>query len=215
MNHPGTEIAAYQYHCIFAFHIEDYNLARRIYQRGLDQSKNLHNVENWKIIRGYLQLLSNVGKITIENKISAAKFANDFELFSKDKRGSNAQIVLIWFLLALTEGKKEVLVEKFESIRNYKKKYLANEENSRMNSFFQILLNAIIYNFDIEQIKGTSREEIDQLLFNPNKPNDDIKGEIMLIESLYSDILMEYLIIELGQKAKPTWTNKTSLLIKK
>jgi hypothetical protein len=125
LNHKHAEVGAYLHHCIFAFHADNYKLANTIYEKGSSVSAINFNIETWKIIGGYLQILSNLGRIDFSGDITAARFRNDFELFSKDKKGANAQIIAIWFLLALTEGKRGVLIDSFDAIRIYKKRHLS------------------------------------------------------------------------------------------
>jgi hypothetical protein len=98
-------------------------------------------VELWKIFEAYVHFLYYTAilpdaKQAVRFKI--ARFVNETQVFSKDKRGMNIPILIIQFLFSFAEGRFEELADRVENMTKYRNRYL-DESALRSNIFFRML----------------------------------------------------------------------------
>ena len=73
--------------------------------------------EQWKIVKAYTALFS-------EKKYKIGKFINEVPIFSKDKAGANASIIIVQMLHYLKMGKTHQYIERCDALSSYMNRHL-------------------------------------------------------------------------------------------
>jgi len=98
--------------------------------------------ETWKIAEAYLFFIQEVGHLpanTIDG-FRSARFINEIEVFSKDKRGMNVHLIILEILLNTVDDNRDRLIDRAEALNKYRTRYLREEGLERSNLFVKMLL---------------------------------------------------------------------------
>jgi hypothetical protein len=127
-----------------------YNNALRIVKEINDNPKLKSlkgiDIELWRLQRGYIYLLSRLGKLTEADIRSAnlgefkiTTFENSFEILNQEKDGMNIPVLLLSFIFKILDKKYDELLNKIESIKKYQQRHLKSIYNKRSESFLKLL----------------------------------------------------------------------------
>lgn len=127
--------------------------------------------EQWNIVKGFLQVLSNAGLIS-KTSFKVSKLLNELPIFSKDRPGNYSNILILKSILALQKD-RELLVKNQEAIEKVTRKYF--DDNSREATFIRMLLEIPASDFDFDQINSNTKEDFHFLKkMEKNAENIDI-----------------------------------------
>jgi hypothetical protein len=163
---------------LLALHSQQYNEAATIWyeisKKGL--LKNIHpiDLEKWETYKMYLYFLHKTGEISVDfsstlfKGFRQAKFFNTVPLLNKDKSGMNVSIVIIEFILHLTQGKFDKITDKYEGLIKYSYRYLRDIESLRSYSFIRLLLLIPNCAYNWKTIAKRSELMLEKLSSQPN-----------------------------------------------
>jgi hypothetical protein len=163
---------------LLALHSQQYNEAATIWyeisKKGL--LKNIHpiDLEKWETYKMYLYFLHMTGEISVDfsstlfKGFRQAKFFNTVPLLNKDKSGMNVSIVIIEFILHLTQGKFDKITDKYEGLIKYSYRYLRDIESLRSYSFIRLLLLIPNCAYNWKTIAERSELMLEKLSSQPN-----------------------------------------------
>lgn len=107
--------------------------------------------EKWKIFEAYLYYM--LPPVLRPQNFKVLRFLNEVPLYSKDKAGFNVAINIIQILLMIQERQFDKLIDKAESLKMYRSRYIKEDEDFRSNCFVKMLLIMIRCDFDPEETK--------------------------------------------------------------
>ncbi len=151
-----------------------------------------HVVEMWKIFEAYIAFLQCIGLLPEEGssgRFKVARFVNETQVFSKDKRGMNIPILIIQFIFPLAEGRFEELADRVENMTKYRSRYL-DESAVRSNCFFRMLEQmpkAMFQMADVERRAEKYKLKLEGIPLEAANQNHEI--EIIPYETLWEILL--------------------------
>ena len=148
--------------------------------------------ETWKITEAYLFFIQQVGHLPAEtiDGFRTARFINEIEVFSKDKRGMNVHLIILEILLNTVDGKHGRIIDRTEALNKYRTRYLREEGLERSNLFVKMLLQIPKSAFDLEEVKDKTGEDYQSLQALPIElANQAHEIEIVPYEYLWEMIL--------------------------
>ncbi len=85
-------------------HRKDYQSAYEVFKKA-ERKKQINPAmeEQWLIAKGYLEFLYRKGKVSARADFKMGKFLNETEIFSRDKKGNNINIIILQLLLRGTD----------------------------------------------------------------------------------------------------------------
>jgi hypothetical protein len=127
-------------------HRGQYESANRIFSETL-QHPGFNDLpqptpELWNIFEAYLHLLkasSLLNDTATDTRFRINKFRNSVMEYSKDKAGMNIPIIIIQFLLDLSEGKTDECTTRAENLAKYRTRYLNGDSAPRTRHFLRML----------------------------------------------------------------------------
>lgn len=110
--------------------------------------------ETWKISEAYLYFIQQAGHLPVDtvSDFRTARFLNDIEVFTKDKRGMNIHLIVLEVLLYLVEKNYDRLIDRVEAIDKYRTRYLKEDGLERTNHFLRMLLQLPKNAFEREKV---------------------------------------------------------------
>lgn len=99
--------------------------------------------EIWKIYEAYILFVINAqdaGQASRNRQFKLHKFLNETPVFSKDKKGMNVSIMIIYLLFLILQRRDDEAIDKIEAIEKYCTRYLNNDETRRSYYFIKLLL---------------------------------------------------------------------------
>lgn len=125
--------------------------------------------ETWKIAQAYCHFLGKAGQIKelSDSTFRLARFLNEMELFSRDKKGMNIHLLLLELLLQIADGHYGALIDRVEAMDKYRTRYLGEEELRRSNHFLKMLLHLPKNAFDRAKAQEKAAEDHEALLALP------------------------------------------------
>jgi hypothetical protein len=163
-------------------------LAHRNLER---QPQNIQ--ESWRIAEAYLYFLQKAGVLSGEwvRDFRPARFFNEIEVFSKDKKGMNIPILFLEVLLKTVSGDRMKLVDRIEALDKYRLRYLKNQAELRRSDLFMRLLLLLPKNaFDKAVVMEKAREGLQQLHNLPLElARQPFEIEIIPYEALWKILL--------------------------
>lgn len=153
--------------------------------------------ETWLISEAYLIFLKEAGQLKIEDKkaestsnFRLAKFLNEIEIFTKDKKGMNVPVLIAEFLFKLVTNKHDELIDRAEAINKYRSRYLKNDLLIRSNLFLQMLLQVPKNAFKRELVTEKADAYYQDLISIPiETANQTYEIEIIPYEKLWDVVL--------------------------
>ena len=120
-----------------------------------------HHIERWKIYRAYLSFMllntdynwndDELCRLHAKYKLfNHYKFLNEVPIASKDKKGLNIAIQLAQVLHLFEAGGYETVIDKTESLRLYRDRYLKDKNLSRSRNFFSMIICMIRKDFSYQ-----------------------------------------------------------------
>lgn len=138
---------AYEMYFCLAMYAGEYEQALDIFQtvslhkRFSQLQGPLHEI--WQILGAYLFLACRFGNLPLPEKslpvFKSQRFANEMQVFNRDKDGMNVAILVAHLLLQLLEGKTDQLLERIEALDKYRERYLGYPEAERAGLFVKVL----------------------------------------------------------------------------
>ena len=183
------------YQVILAFYSGQYQLAHEaiLLSRGNMASIGENIQEIWRIIEAYVMFFISTEKIKVastDRKFRLGKFLNEVPIFTKDKRGSNINILIIQILFLLHRKKRGALIDRTESLKMYVHRHLRNDETFRSNCFIRMLLQLPAANFNKIALERKARPYYEKLIGHPtNIARQGSEIEIVPYETLWECVL--------------------------
>ncbi|MCA0238045.1 MAG: hypothetical protein LCH81_16835 [Bacteroidetes bacterium] len=157
--------------------------------------------DNWLLLGGYLHLLAQLNQLdpqeveSVAGKFRYSKLFNEIEVLKKDKEGMNIPLILLPVLYELTQGAgkpaKEIPVEALEK---YRQRWLANDLNSRSNSFFRIVMTLAQY----PHLTVNHKKKINREFASIKSQTPEIARQYFAIEVIPYETLTELLLEKMG-----------------
>ncbi len=156
--------------------------------------------EMWKIYEAYLYFLYRIGKIETTNKnivhFKPAKFANEIQHFSKDKKGMNIPAIIIQLLINIVQRNFYATIERVDAIEKYSNRHLQKDHTYRSRCFIKALLEIPKSSFQMEKINQRAEKHLGMLHEMPLEiANQGYEIEVIPYEILWKlvcdDIKME------------------------
>jgi hypothetical protein len=186
---------------ILAMHTQQYDKAVEIFELTTSHQRFQFLPENvseiWKIYEAYLYFLQMIDKIEempsstegYEN-FKLSRFLNEVMIFSKDKSGMNAAILIAQISILIGEGRYDEAIDRLETTQQYCYRYLQTEFTQRTYLFLKMLLKIPHLGFDKEQVVQKSQKILDQLTEIPLEvANQAVEIEIIPYEVLWGFLL--------------------------
>lgn len=145
--------------------------------------------ETWKIAQAYCHFLGKAAQIEAlsDSTFRLARFLNEMELFSRDKKGMNIHLLFLELLIQIAEGHYGVLIDRVEAMDKYRTRYLGEEELRRSNHFLKMLLQLPKNAFDRAKAEGKAAEDYEALLALPIElANQAYTAEVVPYEKLWA-----------------------------
>lgn len=187
-----------EYYFLLLMHVGDYTKAFELYDLAVNHPRytymNKIRQEKWKIFEAYLHFIYVNEKPVLPENISLNpahfnlfKFLNEVPIFSKDKSGYNAAILIIQILMHLQRGEIDKIIDKTEALRVYSQRYLKNPEYFRAYTFIKMLLLSEKRSFDYIKTAKVSAPYLKQLRSKTHKNISE--WEILPYEYLWEKIM--------------------------
>jgi hypothetical protein len=152
------------------------------------------DVQLWLVLEAYLNFLIQAEELIIQDdwpklrRCRIGSFLNSVGEITKNKSGTNIQILIIRFLFSLLQKKHDVLIDQAESLKTYAGRYLKGTENIRNRSFFKLMELVVRANFNRLAVLKKSKVYLKKLAISDGQPGlNDV--EIIPYEALWSIIL--------------------------
>ena len=186
---------------ILALYTGQYSEAARAYLYTVNHTRFEFLPDNakevWKIYHAYLYFLSKIEKIeeedldeAIDSSFKLGKFLNEVMIFSKDKSGLNAAILIAQILILISEGRHEETIDRMETTQQYCYRYLKTEYTQRTYLFLKMLLKIPHLGFEREVIVQKTQKIKEQLQKVPLEvANQAVEIEIIPFETLWEMLL--------------------------
>lgn len=191
-------LLALDYYVILSFHSNQFSKAYFLYLDAIKQF-NIDNrikksLERWKIHGAFLHYLMAIGKLkrskVTKDAFKLSKFLNEVPTYSKDKQGTNIQILIVQILFLLQRSKYGDIIDRTESLKTYVHRYLRRDDTFRSNCFIKMLLCLPAASFHKAGVVRKARKYIELLNTVPiEKANQSPEVEILPYEVLWEFVL--------------------------
>jgi tetratricopeptide (TPR) repeat protein len=196
----------FKYHELYlllAIQTERYEEAAGIFKKVLSHRRFSFLPENfqeiWSIYQAYLYYLMAAGKISdpsIFHNFKLSRFLNEVLIYSKDKSGLNASVLMVQLLILIVDGRYEDATQRFESVQQYCYRYLKTEYTQRSYLFMKMLLKTIQFSFK----KQVVRSKTQKLLVQMEQVPFEVANQAMEIEIIPYETLWKMLLDSLPEK---------------
>ena len=153
---PGkfSYVSAYYYRAIAGLHAGNIQWANDAIDKTDNYLKNVPQSlqEQWRIVIAYTALFS-------ERKYKIGKFINEVPIFSKDKAGANAAIIIVQMLHYLKMGKTNEYIERCDALHRYTSRYL----KGKAKILAKLLLEVSKGHFNANTIEYRTRKLVKEL----------------------------------------------------
>ena len=170
---------AIQYNVILKFHSGDYEEALQLMEElSVDRDK-----ETWYIFNAYARLLN-------QKTIRLGKLLNEVPNYSKEKRGTNINVLIIHILTFLSRKEFGKAIDRMDAIRRYADRYLLRNDTFRSNCFIRMLLQLEKGHFNRIAVERHAKKYYDKLLTMPfSESTQDLEVEPVPYERLWGYVL--------------------------
>lgn len=190
---------AYELYMNLCFHTQQYTEAFYTHQKVTQNKKFKYlpgNVkEVWKIFEAWLYLLIQLNALNVEafkskRRFRVSKFINEMNIYSKDKKGLNIPILIIYISLLIQQKKYDLLIDRIEAIEKYIHRYIKRQDNKRSYYFLRMILEIPKNDFRPDSIQKKSKKYFEQLKTSPIDASGQSHGlEIIPYEDTWALIL--------------------------
>lgn len=157
--------------------------------------------EQWRIYAAYLKFIQQVRPEVIKGKnrsntFRLGKFMNETPVFSKDKQGMNIPILIVQFLILLTQKKYHKLIDRAEALAKYQSRYLQQDEWFRSQCFLKMLMQLPANNFHRQAVERKTEDWLSRL----DKRGTQKKTGLSPCEIIPYDILWKWILASLDNQ---------------
>lgn len=186
---------------ILAMHTSEYENGVRIFEEATQHPRFSFLPENvreiWKIYEAYLYFLKTLDKIQEMpqstdgyNSFRLSRFLNEVIVFSKDKSGLNAAILIAQIMTLISEKRHEEAIDRLDTTQQYCYRYLKTEHTRRTYYFLKMMLKIPHLGFNKEAILQKTQKILDQLKATPL----EVANQAVEVEIIPYEVLWEYLL---------------------
>ena len=186
---PGSFnwIVCYRYFTIIVLHQQQYEKAQdhcqQVKIKGRFQYGRIK--EDWMLFEAYIHLFQEAYQLPFKTKvIRPAKFINEIESYSKDKRNTYFNARVAYFLLLLQQGRTDQLIEIVDGMDRYAHRYLKQPDSIRAYYLFKLLILIPKWSFDKDRITIKSKPWLEKLN-STDKLKQDADLELVPFEDLW------------------------------
>lgn len=208
---------------LLALHCDDramaYNLYNSVAKQGNRRFMTKPIKEYWAIFGAYCHFLLKIHGEDFEyseleslNQFRLFKFLNEVPIYSRDKSGYNISLLVIQYVFSLLNYDYSSIIQKIDSLKVYRSRYLKNQIFKRAYTFIGMLLKLEKCGFDLQKVRKSCSKDLQLLITNKTGGGEDSENwpvhewEIIPFERLWVYILkiLEYneLPDDLKQKRK-------------
>lgn len=113
--------------------------------------------ETWLVLGAYITWVTHVNTRAKEAptdiySFRLGRFLNELPLLAQDKTGMNVSILILQFLLLLSQKKYNRIIDRMEAMAKYNNRYLRGAKHSRFHIFLKMLLEIPRNNFHKEAV---------------------------------------------------------------
>lgn len=150
--------------------------------------------ESWKISRAYIYYLEFIGHLPASEKTEKgfrlARFLNEMEIFTKDKKGMNIPILILDLVWNIANKEHDKLIDRVEGLEKYRSRYLRGEQTQRSNLFLKLLLHLPKNAFQKKIALKKAKKDFEALQSLPIEiANQTFEIEIIPYEKLWFMVL--------------------------
>ena len=180
---------------LLCIHTGNYNEAASILKEVKGRKNfsefNKDRIERWKIFEAFLSYILPARKG--RRKFNVHKFVNEVPVFSRDKIGYNFSIIVAQLILLVKEGDFDRVMDKYESLKSYARRYIKKDRSPRSYYFVKMLLTMIKYDFNPEKTEAIAAKHFDKLCAS----RIGNQGELETLEVIPYDVLWPDLLEKL------------------
>lgn len=151
-----------QYYFLLCLHTGQTEEAIKVFQEVTGDSSFKkypeERIERWRIFEAMLNYISPEGKL---RKFNIHKFLNEVPILSHDKAGFNLSIIIAQICLLVKRGEIDRVMDKFDSLRSYLKRYITLKENPRSYYFIKLMLMLIKSDFNVKKCRTASAKYLE------------------------------------------------------
>jgi len=152
---------------ILSMHAGKYKMAEEIFEQVIHHSRfqylSAEKMEEWKIFEAYLNYGSPDSGKKEEKEFKILKFINEVPIYSKDKEGLYATILIAQILFMIDRGDEDGVEKKVEALRIFSSRHLSGQNTIRTTNFIKLLRKLVNNNYRLERIKVKSAAYLTKL----------------------------------------------------
>ncbi len=153
-----------QYYFLLCLHTGQIEEAIKVFLEVINDSSFKkypeERIERWRIFEAMLNYVTPEGKL---RKFNIHKFLNEVPILSHDKAGFNLSIIVAQVCLLIKRGEFDRVMDKFDSLKSYLKRYISVKENPRSYYFIKLLLMLIKSDFNIKKSRNDGKRHIERI----------------------------------------------------
>lgn len=151
-----------QYYFLLCLHTGQTEEAIRVFQEVTGDSSFKkypeERKERWRIFEAMLNYIAPEGKL---RKFNIHKFLNEVPILSHDKAGFNISIIIAQICLLIKRGEMDRVMDKYDSLKGYLRRYISVKENPRSYYFIKLLLMMIKTDFDVKKCLSAGKKYLE------------------------------------------------------
>ncbi len=180
---------------LLCIHTGNYSEAKTLFseaQTVIKQKKfSKDRQEHWKIFEAFLSYILPARRG--RKKFNVHKFVNEVPVFSRDKIGYNFSIIVAQLILLVKEGDFDRVMDRYESLKSYARRYIKKDRSPRSYYFVKMLLAMIKYDFDPVKTEAIAAKHFEKL----RQSRIGNQGELETLEVIPYDVLWPDLLKKL------------------
>ncbi len=195
----GNWFATKEYEMMLGFHSEDYQAAYRAYLDAIQHpslKKQPPRVREPILVHeAFIHYLIELGMISPDPPPPARsfrlnRFLNQIPAFARDKRGTNASILILQILFFLQQGKLGEIHDRMDRLKMYAYRHLKRGATQRSNCFIKMLLELPANHFHRTAVERHTQRYLKLLHRMPKDMTDqNVEMEIIPFEKLWDLVL--------------------------
>ena len=118
--------------------------------------------QRWVMYGGYIAFALSETDPQRFQKRAKNRLLKEVPVYTKDKAGYNAGLLILQQLILYSEGNFSELIERADAIREYSRRYLRYRHHSQLFGFLKTLYLLQKYQFDLEKTRKRAKRWIEQ-----------------------------------------------------